>query len=255
MNSFDPNTHIKTVAVVGVGGTGAATARIVARILYDMRRSRKHTPQLVLVDHDHVEEKNIGRQALFAPSDIGKFKAACIAKRLNYALGLDIAYILEPVDAARHFDRYGGNLVISCVDNHEARREIHKISGCGIYSGNHTDSGQVCIGNCDDPDLMRRFIDGRDGKYPYLPKEGLLFPELLQPETIEVTPAPSCGELVEAGEQSLLINDWQATVIGSYVYKLLHRQPITSFLTYISMGDCPSMRSVPFSRDELEVFL
>lgn len=252
---FDPSVYIKTVTIVGCGGTGAAAARIVARILYDMRRSRKHTPQLVLVDHDCVEEKNIGRQALFAPSDIGKFKAACIAQRLNYALGLNIAYIPEPVNATQHFDRYSGNLVISCVDNYEARREIHRINGILIGSGNHTDSGQVCIGNCDDPDLMRRFINGRDSKYPYLPKEGLLFPELLQPETIEVTPAPSCGELVEAGEQSLLINDWQSTVIGSYVYKLLHRQPITSFLTYISMGDFPSVRSVPICSKELVVFL
>jgi len=90
---FDPNVYIKTVTIVGVGGTGASTARIVARIIYDMQRSRRHTPQIVLIDPDRVEEKNIGRQALFAPSDIGKFKAECVAKRLNFALGLDIAWI------------------------------------------------------------------------------------------------------------------------------------------------------------------
>ncbi len=47
--------------VVGVGGTGSSAARIIARILYDMERSRKHTPQMILVDHDTIEEKNIGR--------------------------------------------------------------------------------------------------------------------------------------------------------------------------------------------------
>lgn len=254
---FDPNTYIKTVTIVGVGGTGTSIARIVARIIYDMQRSRKHAPQIMLIDPDCVEEKNIGRQALFAPSDIGKFKAEVVGRRLNFALGLDIAWISEPVDAVRHFDRYGGNLVISCVDNHEARQEIHRINGILIGSGNHTDSGQVCIGNCDDPDLMRRFIDGHDGKYPYLPKEGLLFPELLQPETLDERPMPevSCAELVEEGSQHLLVNDMMATVVGQYVYRLLHRQPIHSFLTYVSIGEMPASRSLPVCREELEILL
>lgn len=254
---FDPNIYIKTVTIVGCGGTGAATARIVARIVYDMQRTRKHAPQIVLIDHDKVEAKNIGRQALFAPSDIGKFKAEVVGRRLNFALGLDIAWIPEPVDAVRHFDRYGGNLVISCVDNHEARQEIHRVSGILIGAGNDVFSGQVSIGSTDDPDLVRRFIDGRDGKYPYLPKEGLLFSELLQPEPPRPTPEPtvSCTELVAEGSQHLLVNDTMATVVGQYIYKLLHRQPIHTFLTYISIGDMPASRSLPICREELEVFL
>ncbi len=249
---FDPNVHIKTVTIVGCGGTGAATARIVARIVYDMQRSRKHTPQIVLIDHDKVESKNIGRQALFAPSDVGKFKAQCVGRRLNFALGLDIAWVPEPVDAVRHFDRYGGNLVISCVDNHEARKEIHRVSGVHISSGNHAESGQICISNCDDPDLVRRFIDGRDGKYPYLPKEGLLFPELLQPEPPRPTPPISCGQMVEP--QSLLVNDWMANVIGGYVHKLLHRMPIHSFLTFVNSDDFV-VNHKPICREELEVYV
>lgn len=254
---FDPNTYIKTVTIVGVGGTGTSTARIVARIIYDMQRARKHAPQIILIDPDVVEEKNIGRQALFAPSDIGKFKAEVVGRRLNFALGLDIAWIPEAVDAVRHFDRYGGNLVISCVDNYEARQEIHRINGILIGSGNHDDSGQVCVGNCDDPHLIRRFMDGRDGKYPYLPKEGLLFPELLQPETPDERPMPgvSCAELIEEGSQHLLVNDMMATVVGQYVYRLLHRQPIHSFLTYVSIGDMPASRSLPVCREELEILL
>jgi len=167
-----------------------------------------------------------------------------------------IAWIPEPVDAVRHFDRYGGNLVISCVDNHMARKKLHRVSGVQIASGNHKNAGQVCIGSTDDLDLMRRFIDGRDGKYPYLPKEGLLFPELLDPEPVLERPsaAPSCGELIEAGEQALLVNDWQATVIGSYVYKLLHRQPITTFLTFANADDLV-IQSKSINRQELEAYL
>lgn len=253
---FDPNTYIKTVTIVGCGGTGAQVARIVGRMAYDMQRSRKHAPQIVLIDPDTIEEKNVGRQ-LFSPSLLGRSKAACVGRMLNLALGLEVRWIPDHVDAVRHFDRYGANLVISCVDNHEARQEIHRVNGILIGAGNHTDSGQVCIGNADDPDLVRRFINGRDGKYPYLPKEGLLFPELLQPEPPRPMPETnaSCAEQVAGGSQHLLVNDMMATVVGQYVYRLLHRQPIISFLTYISIGDMPAIRSLPICREELEVFL
>jgi molybdopterin/thiamine biosynthesis adenylyltransferase len=62
MNIFDPNVHIETVNVVGLGGTGAQVARHVARMVFDMRRSRLHAPHIVFIDPDTVEEHNIGRQ-------------------------------------------------------------------------------------------------------------------------------------------------------------------------------------------------
>jgi hypothetical protein len=46
-----------------------------------------------------------------------------------------------------------------------------------------------------------------------------------------------------------------ATVVGQYVYKLLRRQPIHSFLIYVSIGEMPASRSLPICREELEAFL
>lgn len=253
MQYFDPNHYLKSITIVGLGGTGSQVARIVGRIVYDMQRNRRHAPDILLIDPDKVEEKNVGRQ-LFAPCDVGQYKAEIVGKRLNYALGLATRWIPDAVDAKRHFDRYGSNIVISCVDNHLARREIHKIDGIHISSGNHKDAGQVVLSNSDDPDLIRRYLD--DEKVRYLPKEGLLFPALLEPEP-QPEPQPenlSCAELVAIGEQDLLINDWMATVVGQYLYKLLYRQPIYSFLSYIS-ADSMAIRSLAVCRDELEAYL
>jgi molybdopterin/thiamine biosynthesis adenylyltransferase len=61
MNTFDPNIHIQTLTIVGLGGTGAQIARSVARMVYDMNEARLHTPQIVLIDPDKVEHKNVGR--------------------------------------------------------------------------------------------------------------------------------------------------------------------------------------------------
>ncbi len=110
------------------------------------------------------------------------------------------------------------------------------------------------IGNTGDVDLMQRHIDGRDGKYAYLPKEGLLFPALLEPEAPAPEPDISCAELVLRGAQDVLINDWMAAVVGQYIYALLHRQPIRTFASFVSL-DGMSVRSLPICRDELLQYL
>jgi PRTRC genetic system ThiF family protein len=253
MNVFDPFMHLQTVTVVGLGGTGSQVARSLARMIYDMRRARLHTPSVVLIDPDVVEEKNVGRQ-MFAAGDIGQNKSRVLARRFNQALGLEIEAIDQPLDARQHIERHG-NLVIGSVDNHLARRELAKVEGIWLDAGNHFDSGQVCIGNSTDRDTLMRHINGDQGKYRYLPSPALLFPQLLDPEP-QTTPQPalSCADLVARGEQHLLINDLVACVIAGYVYKLLHRQPVTTFVSYVSV-DGLSVRSLPICRDELLPYL
>lgn len=178
-------------------------------------------------------------------------------RRFNMVLGLDIIAIDQPVNAERHFERWG-NLIVGAVDNHLARRELAKANDAiWVDAGNHFNAGQVVIGNTSDPETALRYIDGQNSKYPYLPNAGLLFPALLEPEP-EIKPQPepehSCAELVATREQDLLINDWMATIAAQYIYKLLHRQPITSFVSYVS-ADSMSVRSVPICRHELLPYL
>jgi len=253
LNIFDPFMHLQTVTVVGLGGSGSQVARSLARIVYDMRRARMHTPKLVFIDPDVVEEKNVGRQ-LFAAGDVGQNKSRVMARRFNQALGLEIAAIDQPLNVRQHIDR-NGNLIIGCVDNHDARRELAQAEGIWLDAGNHFDSGQVCLGNTTDHENMLRHVKGDEGKYRYLPSPALLFPQLLEPEP-KPNPQPnlSCADLVARGDQHLLVNDLVACVVAGYVYKLLHRLPITTFLSYISI-DGLSVRSLPICCDELLPYL
>jgi hypothetical protein len=165
--------------------------------------------------------------------------------------------ICEAVDAERHLERWG-NLIVGCVDNHLARRELAKVSAAiWIDSGNHASAGQVVIGNTGDRDLVLRQLNGRNAKVAYLPHAGLLFPALLEPDAdAEPTPQPqiSCAELIAARSQELLVNDWMAVATAQYIYKLLHRQPITSFVTFVS-SDGMSVRSVAIGREEVMGYL
>ncbi len=255
MNVFDPMIRINQITLVGCGGTGGQLARTIARMVYDMKQRRMHAPQIRLIDHDIVEMKNTGRQ-LFVPSDCEKYKAEVLGRRFNRALGLDIEWITEPVCSKKHFDRYSSSLVIGAVDNHEARRELAGVNGMWIDCGNHHTSGQICIGTTSDRDLMLSHIDGDNGKYRHLPNAAMLFPQLLEPEP-DAKPSPepaSCADLISAGSQHLMVNDLVACVAGQYLYKLLHRQPIHSFLSYASL-ETMTVRSISINQAEILAYL
>ncbi|HLA44945.1 MAG TPA: ThiF family adenylyltransferase [Aggregatilineales bacterium] len=262
MNVFDPHGRIDQITLVGLGGTGTQWARLLARIIYDMREKGMETPQLHFVDPDIVEPKNIGRQ-LFAVGDVGKSKAQVAATRLNFALGLDITYCDDTFDPKR--DTRHGTLLCGAVDNHHARLDI---ASCvqeflvWIDAGNHYDSGQVIIGNTGKVATLQQqwnrqemLNNGKDEEWKYLPVATLLFPQLLEPDT-EPAPAPdlSCADLVTRGEQHLLINDMVASVAAQYTYNLLHRIPITSFITYISMNPM-GVKSIPITREDVMIYL
>ncbi len=255
MITFDPNMHLRDIVVVGLGGTGAQVARSVARLVYEMKRSGLHTPQVRFIDPDTVEEKNIGRQ-LFSYGDIGHNKAQVLAARFNAALGLDIAALDQPVNAQNHFERYSTSLVIGAVDNEAARCELAKIQGAlWLDCGNFKNAGQVILGNLGDRQAMLRHMKEKSDTYRYLPHAGLLFPTLLEPEVVEIpTPSVSCAEQVALGEQALFVNDLMAAVAAQYLWRLLYRQPIHTFVSFID-GDSLSVRSVPICPDELMPYL
>lgn len=250
MNRFDHHLNIGSVVLVGLGGTGSQWARSLCRIVYDLKRRNKHVPDLVFIDPDKVEASNVGRQ-MFTVADVGQFKAEVLAKRFSYSLGLDIQWFNQPFHASAHC-RWD-SIICGAVDNHQARQAIAKADKLWIDAGNHRQAGQVIIGNTDDLERIKRNTAERE--WPYLPNAGLLFPELLKPEVAPtVDPAASCAELVERGEQHLLINDLIASIAAQYTYKLLNREPIHSFLTYVD-GDSLAMRSIPITKDDLDVYL
>lgn len=247
---FEPRQGISQVILVGCGGTGSQLARSLARICFDLRRRGMAIPALTFIDPDHFEPGNIGRQ-LATESDLGQNKAAVLARRFNLALGLDIAAIPAPFDPERHL-RGPHTLLIGCVDNHLARRALATANCLAIDTGNARESGQVICGSTSDPAVLRRALDRvHKGVIDALPGAALIFPALLDPDP-EPTPAASCAARVDAGSQHLLINDMVAAVAASYVYRLLHRQPLTHHLTYLSLD---AVRPVEITRESLAACL
>lgn len=200
-----------TVTVVGCGGTGGFAAESLCRFL-------PARANLVLVDHDRVEERNLIRQN-FSREDLGKFKSEALARRLACRYGRPIAYSTFPVTLA---DIKAPGLVIGCVDNGLARRDIAKRvkhSLCPPYgyvswwvdAGNGEDYGQVLIGN----NLKGAIFDSEKGRCLALP-----LPTVQRPELLSQAP-PQQQDCAQIAEQGPTINQTMASVVVEVVRRLI----------------------------------
>jgi len=119
----------KTVAIVGVGGVGSVTAEMLTRC---------GVGKLILFDYDKVEMANMNR-LFFQPHQSGQSKVAAAAQTLK-GINPDVEieshnYNITLVDNFDHFlnrlsqgTKAGRpvDLVLSCVDNFEARIAINQ---------------------------------------------------------------------------------------------------------------------------------
>lgn len=130
------------MAVVGVGGVGSVTAEMLTRC---------GIGKLILFDYDKVELANMNR-LFFQPHQAGLSKVDAAARTLTF-INPDVEfethnYNITLVDKFEHFmDRLqtGGldgkrvDLVLSCVDNFEARIAIN--TACNELNQTWIESG------------------------------------------------------------------------------------------------------------------
>ncbi len=212
------------VAVIGCGGTGGFVAEGLCRLLpEDM--------VVLLVDHDRVEQHNLVRQN-FYPSELEQFKSQALARRLSERFRRRIAYITTPISTLQELPE----LVIGCVDNGLARRDIAEriaeksnppysvYRGWWVDAGNGSNFGQVLVGNCPASQIRKSFESEHEICYA-LPLPTEQRPELL----LQLPPAPACAEAVALDEQSPVINQGMASLVLQVVYRIL-------------VGNCPWMQ-------------
>lgn len=237
------------LVLVGCGGTGSHMAHTVAqlaRVLSDSGRS----VEVLFVDPDHVEQKNVPRQN-FCPAELGLNKAETLANRYASAWGLDI----QAVTAKFHPDLadpgYNGlTVLIGCVDTAAGRKAMHAALKHNdrhqaprvwhLDCGNAKDYGQVRIGATADADRLGAAFATR-GMCTNLPAPGLQAPDLLAPPPDEEAPEKlSCAELIALNAQSLVINKLIASVASDYLVRLLLTSDLKRFATFVSASACSS---------------
>lgn len=234
------------ILVVGCGGTGSFVAEGLCRIL-------PSDQPLLLVDHDRVEPHNLLRQNYFE-GDVGRFKTQALAERLARQYGRRIAYSVYPFNHDLVGESLGGGLyqvvthgiVIGCVDNVAARKEIAKCVRLGTWwidAGNGRNSGQVLLGNTDRVEMLEESFDKDTMTASNLPMPSMQLPSLLIPQVGRVTRRTDCAEAVEADEQSPIINQAMATLVLEFVYRLL-QGTLTWMGAYIDL-DMGTLQPIP----------
>jgi len=135
--------RMKSVAVVGVGGVGSVTADMLTRC---------GIGKLILFDYDKVELANMNR-LFFTPDQAGLSKVDAAARTLNFINpGVNILTNNYNITTMESFSKFlqaintGGldgqspvDLVLSCVDNFEARMTIN--TACNELNINWFESG------------------------------------------------------------------------------------------------------------------
>ncbi len=126
------------IIIAGVGALGSNLADTLAR---------QGAARLRLIDHDRVEEHNLGTQA-YATSDIGQFKADAMKKHLFRIAGMEAESVRKELtaDNARVLLKDAG-LVVDCFDNSAARQITQAHARTArvptLHAGLNTDYGEV----------------------------------------------------------------------------------------------------------------
>lgn len=105
-------------AVIGLGGTGSPTATLLAR---------SGIGELVLIDPDKLEVSNLNRVRGAARSDVGKNKAAILARYISsLGLGVNVAPLGCLVDSSEGVDALASSDVIfGCTDDQIGREVLN----------------------------------------------------------------------------------------------------------------------------------
>jgi PRTRC genetic system ThiF family protein len=240
------------ICLIGCGGTGSHLAQSLARIAAHLTTTGGPQLDLVFVDGDVVEAKNVGRQ-LFSPADIGQNKA--LAARFGAVFGLPIIAIptMASAEVLRSVAAHGNGLLLGAVDSADGRKVIHKaLSDRGAWRlwidcGNHEHSGQVAVGTT----TQRERLSGAfalPGLCSALPAPSPVYPKLLK--AAPKRRRADCAAAMEDNVQSLMVNQAVAAIAAEYVYQIVINHRLTTFCTTFDLQSL-SMRSLPITAQQV----
>jgi PRTRC genetic system ThiF family protein len=245
--SEDAREAIQRIVIIGAGGNGSHVISDVARLVSTLDWEIK--PEIILVDGDTVEEKNLIRQH-FSRQDIGKNKAEVLASRYGNAFNVSISYIpeyltesnvnkiLQPLSDGIAYGH--GQLIITCTDNLKSRKLIDgRLKGhYWLDLGNEEFGGQVTFSHVPNSWSWGRVVWPPEGGLP-LPTVFELFPEYNERLKAEkpVTER-SCAEIAEASPvQAGFVNVMAAAIAKNYVHALLTGREIKTYQVFFTIDN------------------
>lgn len=235
--------------VVGAGGTGSFVVPAIARLIYELKHQQSNSVEMLIVDPDVVENGNIPRSN-FCFAEVGRYKAQTLAERVSMAWGIETSFSCEKFDREKllkssNSDYRNLTIIVGCVDNYMARREMHRaldeFHGYGdasrlwwIDGGNGKTSGQVLLGSTTKRLKPEQYFTGTS-ICRALPAPSLQHPDLLEPEKLPASSEISCPERVRMGEQGLNVNQRVSVEIAEMLSAMLLTRSLKRYALYFDL--------------------
>lgn len=235
--------------VVGAGGTGSFVVPALARLIFELKQQQNKSAEILIVDPDVVENGNIPRSN-FCFAEVGRYKAQTLAERVSMAWGIETSFSCEKFDAEKHLKNSNSDyrnlmIIVGCVDNYLARREMHRAldefrsyGGASrvwwVDGGNGKESGQVLLGSTTKPLKPEQYFTGTS-ICRALPSPSLQHPDLLEPEKLHAPSEISCPERVRMGEQGLNVNQRVSVEIAEILSAMLITRSLKRYAVYFDL--------------------
>lgn len=249
LNEFEIQNMTK-ITIIGAGGNGSHVISDVARLVASLKKDI----EIVLVDGDQIEEKNLIRQH-FVKSDLGKNKAEALALRYGSAYNVNISFVPEflTVDNVATIlpNQWspGPQLVITCTDNLKSRKLVEETCQNHIWIdlGNEEFGGQVTF-TC----LMGKLNHWYKVKYGSethaipTPTVFELFPDYLtKMKTEKPVTEVSCAEIAEASPaQAGFVNVMAAAIAKNFVHAVLTGREIRTYQVFFTIDNTFEHRTI-----------
>ena len=201
----------KVILIVGAGGTGSA-------LFQNITRFAPKEYEIILVDGDIVEEKNILRQ-MFVSSDVGKNKAEVLTTKANNTIisrNNFYPYYLQTdenkgADTLENItEKYDNIVMFGCVDNHPARLQLEKFFKATQKNIDYID----CANGEHNGDIVYCYkIEGNtEGAVRSSYDASVLFEKDNDPNT------KSCNELLDEGNIQTRVANLKSSIVALEVF-------------------------------------
>lgn len=247
--------HRISVALVGVGGSGCQMLSALARIDHALWALGHQGLFVTAYDPDRVSDSNIGRQ-LFSENELGLNKAQAFITRINRFYGLDWKAVPGKFDAKSSIP----NLVITCVDNIAARKEIGEAfvnhrsqkrppeyrTYYWLDLGNGQRTGQAILGST-------KIEQPKSEKYRTCPILPCAIEEFDYSNVDESESGPSCSVAEALEKQDLFVNSALVQLAGSMLWSLFKDAVITNRGLYMNL-DSFKVTGIPVAPFSAKMF-
>lgn len=243
----NPN-HPITVKVIGAGGNGSQVVHQLARMHTTLIELGHPGLHVTMYDDDIIQKSNLGRQN-FSQSDLGRYKAEVLISRINRFYGLNWEFKNIKIGIKTGVEMIA-NILISCVDNVQARKDIYEYLGAifktkrpthGSYSrndetsfyywmdfGNGRNFGQSILGTVVPIKQPKSKFETVDFLKPLF----MVHPEMVLMK--DNPQEPSCSTFEALMQQDLFVNSGLVQFGMMIIWELISKGQIKNHGVYVN---------------------